>query len=346
MLLIDVSNVMYTGAGFNGNNFGRTNIHPLKSIPYFLKTVASLHMYTGKMVAVFEKTGRMPALSNGNGYKSGRAKNSKVEWEIKALRKILEKANFPILEVEGQESDYIIYNYCRQHRHNEDIYIASVDMDMTSQVCKHDTGSVQIVSFSSLSYNIDKNNFKEITGVDYNFMDLNKILLGCKSDKIKRFPNGTEIYEDYISTVKSQLRRTYGFDINSPLSTVPDSIIFEMNSYNRFEDWYMNSSFYTSEGLKDLRARQKLVMGPEFLLPQVPPVNWFEYNRVAKVFNSGVVEMEEVPKFSLEEYDEMEKLLDSVSSEYSIFEAAEQIEVIPETPQLQNLLGVLEKGGF
>lgn len=348
MLLIDVSNVMYTGSGYKGHNFGQKTIHKLNSIPYFLKTIAALHMHTPNMVAIFEKNERIPAMAKGSGYKSGRQRNSKVEWEIKALRKILEKANFPILEVEGNETDYVIYNYCRQHRYEQDIFIASADMDMASQVSSDESGSVELVSFSSISYNVNKTNFYEITGVDYNFMNLNKILLGCKSDKIKPYPNGKEIYGDYVGMVKSTLRRGYGFDPSQPMSTLPDKVINTYNTYESFLEWFRNSSFFSNEAITELNKRQRLVMGPIFNIGAVPPTNWVDYNAIVKAFNlkAGLVESANVPPFTMDLYNEMEELLDSVSQEYSIFEEDQSIEIVPDTPQLRNLLGVLDKGGF
>ncbi|MFF2798204.1 hypothetical protein, partial [Lysinibacillus xylanilyticus] len=151
MLLLDVSNIMYTGASARAQYFGEASEFKIRSIPYFFQQIASYYSKDEKMIAVFEKVGKIPALAKVDGYKSGRHRNPLVEWEISALRSLLQYIGFPILEVEGQEADYVINNYCRLNRDKENIYILSADQDLASNVRQGDYFT-KMLSYSSVSY--------------------------------------------------------------------------------------------------------------------------------------------------------------------------------------------------
>lgn len=350
MLLLDVSNIMYTGASSRAQYFGDASDFKLRSIPYFFQQIASYYGEDKQMIAVFEKVGKIPALASSTGYKSGRPRNPLVEWEITALQKLLELIGFPILQVEGQESDYIINNYCRLNRDRENIAIISADQDLASNV-RQGTYSTKMLSYSSVSYNIDKANFKAITGVEYNFMNIHKLLLGCKSDKIKAFPNGKEIYNSYIKNLESIWRRRYNYNVSTNVtSDFSDDILMPYTEYDYFINWYELSRFYEPSMKRQLDERRLLIEGPIFDLPRTYGINWEEYNRLIAAFNmtsNASVKAVKLGKFDDQVYQNVLSILrQTQTANVSMFEGnMQELEELTEVTNIGNIIGLLQAGG-
>jgi hypothetical protein len=286
MLLFDVSNVCYTGASSKYHYFGHSSDYKIRSLVYFLEKVACYYSVDKDMIAVFEGVGKMPRLSQDGGYKSGRQRNPMVEWEIICLKNILEMVNFPILYVESVEADHVIRNYCEQNRHKENIYLISADQDIASNVREGESFSTEILSYSSTSYNISKANFKEITGVHYNFMDINKLLCGCNSDRIKALPNGKQLYNAYIANLESLWRRKYSYDkTQHTTASFVDAIIDENNTLEAFLKWFTLSSYYNPEIENELKLRAQKIIGPTVRLPSIGRVDWQAYNGLIDTMN-------------------------------------------------------------
>lgn len=290
MLLLDVSNICYTGSRFRSFYFGESSEYTLKSIVYFFEKVANYYSESKEMVAVFEGVGKIPALSKADGYKAGRTRNPAVEWEILALKEMLEAVGFPTITAPSGtpvEADHIIHSYCRKNRDKEDIIILSADKDMASNVCA-DVYETKILSFSANSYNINKSNFKEITGVEYNFMDLNKMLCGCSSDRIKAVPKGSIIFNAYINSVKAVWKRRFGFNKDEhTMSFAPDSLTRQYNTLDAFMNWFRNSSHYDVEVEQELMhgKRKDRIYGFDVDIPKIKPVNWKKYNNLISGMN-------------------------------------------------------------
>jgi len=341
---------MYTGASASSSYFGEGSEFKLRSIPYFFQKVAAYYGKDKDMIAVFEKVGKMPALSKSTGYKSGRNRNPLVEWEITALKELLTRIGFPILEVEGQEADYVINNYCRMYGDSQDIYILSADQDLAANV-RDGEFTTQMLSYSTVSYNINKSNFKAITGVDYNFMNLHKILLGCKSDKIKPFPQGREIYQAYFSTLESKWRRQFGYQKGTHTSAdFEDSYLLPLAEFEQFVEWYRLSKYYDDEGLRELNNRRQLVEGPVFDLPRVFPVNWQAYNDLIASLNMNSacsIKAIRSGMYNKETVDEVIYILRKAqSANLTMFEGqAGELDGLEEVGDIQNILGLLDTGG-
>lgn len=350
MLLLDVSNIMYTGASSKYSYFGEASEFKLRSIPYFFQQVASYYSEDTQMIAVFEKVGRIPALAKVGGYKSGRSRNPLVEFEITALQRILESIGFPILYVEGKEADHVIANYCRINGDREDIAILSADQDLACNV-RSGKYTTKMLSYSTVSYNIDKSNFKEITGVDYNFMNINKILLGCKSDKIKAFPHGKEIYTAYMKNLESLWRRKFGY---KPAEQTPadfvDEVLIPYTEYEYFIEWYKVSKFYEASDLKELNNRKKLVQGDVFDLPRTYGIDWQGYNNLMEAFNlasTASIKSLRGGTYSAEMAHNVVNILrQAQTASASMFEGStEELEEFVEVGDINNILGLINNGG-
>lgn len=350
MLVIDVSSVMYTGASAREVRFGESGEFTLRCIPYFFEKIAAYYIEDKDMVAVFEHIGKIPALASSTGYKSGRTRNPLVEWEIKALAAILDYINFPMLEIQNQESDHIINNYCRLNRDKENIIILSADADIASNV-SHGDYETKISSFSTKSYNIDKYTFEEITGVPYNFMNLNKLLLGCKSDKIKPYPEGEEIFNSYLHVVLHGWKRKYGYDLETNrTSDVVDALINNHNTLESFLDWFQHSRYNQGDAIDELRERWTLVAGTKFDVPEVSKVNWDMYNAVMNVLgNFKVTGIKAVNRGDYDQgvYDELCNILRKAkNANASVYEGkGQEFDVTEEVGDISNILDILGNGG-
>lgn len=286
MLLFDVSNICYTGASSKYHYFGHTSDYKIRSLVYFLEKVACYYSVDKDMIAVFEGVGKIPALAKDGGYKSGRQRNPMVEWEMIVLKNLLEMINFPILYVDSVEADHTIKNYCEQNRDKQNIYILSADEDLASNVREGESFSTEMLSYSTSSYNISKANFREITGVHYNFLDIHKLLCGCKSDKIKALPTGRQLYNSYIANLESLWRRKYGYDKSQhTTASLVDAVINENNTLEAFLKWFRASSYYTVEIENELHLRAQKIIGPTVRLPQVGRVDWQAYNGLIDTMN-------------------------------------------------------------
>ena len=350
MLLLDVSNMMYTGASTRGQYFGEASEFKLHSIPYILEKIASYYSEDQDMIAVFEKVGRMPALATGSGYKSGRNRNPLVEWEIGALQKLLEFVGFPTLYVDGKEADHVIANYCRLYHNTENINILSADMDLACNV-RQGQYSTKMLSYSTVSYNVDKYNFKEITKVEYNFMNINKILCGCSSDKILAFPQGSQIYNSYISGLESLWRRAYGYRINenSP-SDFEDDVLMQYTTFEYFLEWYKTSKFYDEILVEELERRKKLIQGPIFNVPRVPTVNWTAYNELINAFNLGnssSIKSVSTGEYRPEMYNKIVEILrEAKTANLTMFDGnMDELEELEEVGDISNILGIISEDG-
>lgn len=350
MLLLDVSNIMYTGASSSHSYFGEASEFKLRGIPYFFQKIAAYYGEDTQMIAVFEKVGRMPSMARVDGYKSGRSRNPLVEWEITALQKLLESIGFPILYVEGKEADHVINNYCRINRHKENIAILSADKDLASNVRSAEF-TTKMLSYSTVSYNIDKANFKEITNVDYNFMNINKLLLGCKSDRIKPFPKGREIYSEYMVSLQSLWRRKFKYQIGTHTpADFADDILMPYTSYEYFIDWYENSKFFEASGLKELTNRRDLIEGTVFDLPKTYGIDWVSYNNLIAVLNLGStasIKSLKAGVYNEDSYINVITILrQAQNSNTSMFEGnIEELEEMVEVGDVNNILGILNVGG-
>lgn len=341
---------MYTGASYRDVYIGEASEFKLRSIPYFFKVIASYYSESKDMIAVFEDSGRIPGLAREGGYKAGRSRNPHVEWEMAALKNLLEYIGFPIMHVKGQEADYVINNYCREHGGKEEIYILSADRDLSANV-RGGRYSTSMLSFSSVSYNINRANFESITGVEYNFMNLNKLLLGCKSDNIKPFPNGKDIYDTYLNSVKATWRRAYKFDPATQVSTdLHDNIINHFNTYQAFMAWLDNSKYGTEENKRELDRRNQLVQGPIISLPKVPKVDWEAYNRLIASLNmKGTSSIKQVKEAFMNQQtlnDIYGILRRAQNQSKTMYEgASEELEELTEVGNLDSILGILDGGG-
>lgn len=350
MLLLDVSNIMYTGASSGHSYFGEATEFKLRSIPYFFQQISSYYGEDTQMIAVFEKVGRMPALAKVGGYKSGRNRNPLVEWEITALQKLLESIGFPILYVEGQEADHVINNYCRLNHDKENISILSADRDLSANV-RSGEFTTKMLSYSTVSYNIDKGNFKEITGVDYNFMNINKLLLGCKSDRIKPFPQGREIYSAFMVSLQSLWKRKHKFKIGEHTTAdFADEVLMQYTSYEYFIDWYQNSRFFETPGLRELGNRRTLIEGTIFDLPKTYGIDWIAYNNLISVLNldkTASIKSLKSGVYNIESYTNVISILrQAQNNSTSMFEGnMEELEEMVEVGDVNNILGILNAGG-
>lgn len=351
MLLLDVSNIMYTGASARFSYYGEAGEFKLRSIPYFFQQISSYYSEDTSMIAVFEKVGRMPALAKVDGYKSGRNRNPLVEWEIVALRKMLESIGFPILEVEGKEADHVIANYCRINGHRENISILSADADLAANV-RSGKFTTKMLSYSTVSYNISKDNFKEITGVDYNFMNINKLLLGCKSDRIKPFPHGKEIYSSYFANLESLWKRKFRYKVgvNTP-SDFDDSLLTPYNTYEHFIEWFKTTRFFEESSIRELNNRRVLVEGTVFDLPKTYGIDWVGYNGLINTLNIAdvaSVKAMQVPKYKQTDADAVIEILrQAKNANASMFEGnSVELEDLSEVADVNNILGILNAGGM
>ena len=350
MLLLDVSNIMYTGASSSAVYFGESNEFKLHSIPYFFQKIAAYFGKDTEMIAVFEKVGKMPALSSSSAYKGGRNRNPMVEWEISALKEMLRRIGFPVLEVEGQEADYVINNYCRLNRDKENIYILSADQDLAANV-RCGEFKTEMLSYSTVSYNINKANFKAITGVDYNFMNLNKILLGCKSDNIKPFPLGREIYNSYIGSLESNWRRQFGYRIGvDSTSNLDDDFVLYYSNFEQFLSWYSTSKYFNEDLVQELHNRRLLIEGPQFSLPKLSPNDWRTYNQLIAAFHmntSCAIKSIKLGHFDPELYELVQHILRKAqTANVSMFDGpAKELDGLQEVGDIQNILGILDSGG-
>ncbi|MFF2798251.1 hypothetical protein, partial [Lysinibacillus xylanilyticus] len=201
------------------------------------------------------------------------------------------------------------------------------------------------------SYNIDKGNFKEVTGVDYNFMNLNKMLLGCKSDKIKAFPQGREIYNSYIKNLESTWRRRYGYNkAEQTTKDFPDEYLIPYTEFEYFSQWYENSMFYDPRDLSELHNRRVLIEGPVFDLPRTYAIDWLAYNNLMCAFNMD--SLAGVKCLKSGKYDEglvstvINILRQARSANVSMFEGnVKEFEELAEVGDVENILGLLQLGG-
>lgn len=350
MLLLDVSNIMYTGASARSYRFGEASEFTIKSIPYFFEKIAAYYKEDKNMIAVFEKVGKMPALSQSGGYKSGRNRNPQVEWEIASLQGLLEAIGFPTLYVEGQEADHVIANYCRLNHDKEDIFILSADQDLAANI-RGDEYQTRMLSYSTVSYNIDKSNFKAITGVDYNFMNINKILLGCKSDRIKPLPEGRDIYNAYIRNLESLWKRKYGYNPKEQsASDFFDDVIIPYTEFDYFMTWYKTSAFYSPQMEREMYNRRGLIEGEVFDLPKVGTVDWKLYNDLVSVFNFSIVgEVKSVKGgvFSQDLYDTAVSILrkSQIRASNIFGDAKKPLDELEEVSDISNIIGIISAGG-
>lgn len=350
MLLLDVSNIMYTGASSRHSYFGEASEFKLRGIPYFLQKIAAYYSEDTQMIAVFEKVGRMPALAKVDGYKSGRGRNPLVEWEIVALQKLLESIGFPILYAEGQEADHVINNYCRLNRDRENISILSADQDLAANV-RSGEFTTKMLSYSTVSYNISKENFKEITGVDYNFMNINKLLLGCKSDRIKPFPQGKEIYSDFLTGLESLWKRKYKYKIGEHTpADFEDHVLMPYTTFEYFINWYENSKFFETTGLAELGNRRILIEGTVFNLNKTYGIDWIAYNNLVATLNLAQVASIKTLKSGMYNEDSLRRVIsilrDAHNNSASMFEGStEELEDVVSVSDVNNILGLLNTGG-
>lgn len=115
------------------------------------------------------------------GYKSNRTYDRGMEVEKGACEYILEQCGCNVIARAGYEADDIIYSIVKdKYKEYDIIYIYTGDSDLYFMV----DDKVSIRPCSSRAKRVNMDNFKEVTGYEYNTITLCKILYGDSSDCI------------------------------------------------------------------------------------------------------------------------------------------------------------------
>lgn len=350
VLLMDMSNLVYTGMSSKERDFGEQNEITLRAVPYVLNKIAAFYSVDKDIVAVFDSPKRKATVANTRGYKAGRQYNPAVSWELNILKELLSMCSIPTVSVAGQEADYVINNLCAKFRGEYDVYIASADADMFSNVYSEDGVCCEMVSFSQHSYHVNKRNFEATTGVPYNFINLDKILNGCKSDNIKPFPKGSTLFQSYINYLQRRFARMYKFDKNlHTFSMMKDSVIFSVNTLDAFLEFFrLDEELYSPEAEKELRQRELLIQGPKFPVLLEGEVDWESFNRLAKALGlEGCAEIltENVLPFDYDYYKRVIGIIKQITPNTpTMFEESTMATEVNDV-SLDAIFGILDEEG-
>lgn len=204
MLIVDVSNLAHIGS--KGRYFLLYNDTTFKAIPFILNKIASLVAETENVIFVFDPK------PNGKKLDYHREYDPQVVFEVNVLYDILKKVGMNPIRVQGYSADDVICNLAERYQQLPGKkYILTEDRDLVSAVHldEESGGTIELLGPTVGGDHITPFNMYLLTRIPYNFTDVFKTILGCKSDGIKPLVNGSLLwknFQEHIAKKRFQIR--------------------------------------------------------------------------------------------------------------------------------------------
>jgi hypothetical protein len=201
MLIVDVSNLAHIGAGkrreiiYNDVSF--------TAIPFILSKTAGMVIDTENIIYVFDPK------SEGKKLDYFRTYNPQVIFEVNVLYDLLKHIGFNAVRVPGYSADDIICNLADRYKNTGiKTTILTEDRDLVSAVyLDNETGSTtELLGPTVNGDHIPPYNMYALTNVPYNFMNVFKTILGCKSDRIKPLEKGSLLWKEFLQHIALKKR--------------------------------------------------------------------------------------------------------------------------------------------
>ena len=178
-----------------------------KAIPFILSKVAGMVIDTENVIFVFDPK---PA---GKKLDYFRTYNPQVVYEVNVLYDLLKKIGFNAVRVPGYSADDLICNLAERYQDTPGKKtILTDDKDLVSAVYldSETAGTVELLGPTVAGAHITPFNMYALTKVPYNFMNVFKTILGCKSDRIKPLTGGSILWKDFIDHIAKKKFRIRG----------------------------------------------------------------------------------------------------------------------------------------
>lgn len=265
MILIDISNLAHTAmCARREMMYEETSF---KALPFILSKVAALSIHSGKFIFVFDPK------SSGKRLDYFRTYNPSVVFEVNVIFDLMEYLGFNVARRPGVSADDLIMNLAEIYQELPGKkYIITEDADLVAAVnLNQQGGTMEILGPTINGDNITPFNMYDLTGVPYNFMNVYKTLRGCKSDRIKPLPNGTELWFTFIKHIASMK-----FCIRGNVEVIHEYLdITKFNNKAYILEWLHSKGVDGSENAEKVFPVKTDVQ--EFLYVDV---DWVRYNAV------------------------------------------------------------------
>lgn len=211
--VIDVSPVIYVGTlaprYCERQNYG----YPVGGLHYLNNYISLVGADGADVVFCFDSpTNRVELCET---YKNNRSSNATVISNMKIAMQQLQNCGFPVLKIDGYESDDLVYSVVKKYLPEySEIKIVTNDMDISHNV----QPNVTIRACSSQSPSVDMENFTVIVHkgarVKWNTISAYKVFCGCKSDCVKGISgidgtSGEALYQMYCEWLETNRCFTY-----------------------------------------------------------------------------------------------------------------------------------------
>lgn len=142
-------------------------------------------------------------------YKIGRASNTAVISQAEMLYENLPRAGITCYKFDGYEGDDVINWCCKQATGYNTVYIYGNDKDLIHNVhdnivFKNINDGENLVTAANFPYAIERGVY-----IPFNFINIRKVLTGCKSDKVPPFVSesglkGADIFDWYLQVLDAK----------------------------------------------------------------------------------------------------------------------------------------------
>ena len=216
LVVLDAYSIVCTG-GYLRTNMRSFQRMPTAGLSYFLGYVARELGASKEVVVCFDFKGEKhfgvdrQRRTELTGYKSNRTIDNSVLAQCKLAYELCEMAGVRCFKTPLMEADSVIYNVvnlCRQTGNYNGIEVHSGDYDLVHNVLYdlRTRTNVFFVSVNSNANSISHLNFATgiYPGVRIlpNTISAYKTLTFDKSDRIKSFPKGRQIYSDFVALIQ------------------------------------------------------------------------------------------------------------------------------------------------
>jgi hypothetical protein len=282
VLIIDGYNVMYSG---NSNSralpVGHCGDKFLKCIPYFLNKLVNFAALDSKVVVVFDPDEKS-IFNDTSGYKQNRVHQPNVLWEIRILKKMLDFIGIPTVQL-NCEADDVIYSILQDHcNDDEDHYIVSTDKDLACNVAKRGIYQTKMLAFNSVGYNYTYENFYSLLGIPFNFININKLLLGCKSDTIPPVKNGTVLWSKFVNSLRVAADELTLGATDDPNKLYMYDALELCNTYEYFKVWLQEDVPQGLYSIEELDSRMRLIFPKYVRVPLKLKWHWDKLNALTR----------------------------------------------------------------
>lgn len=216
LVVLDAYSIICTG-GYLRNNVRTFQRMPVAGLSYFMGYVARELGAMKEVVVCFDFKGEKHFGTNRQrrteltGYKSNRSIDNSVLAQCRLAYELCEMAGIRCFKTPTMEADSVVYNVvnlCRRSQQYSGIEVHSGDYDLVHNVL-YDVGTRTNVFFVGVNSNVNNiSHMNFMTGIYPgvrilpNTISAYKTFTFDRSDRIKAFPRGQQLYAEFVNTIQ------------------------------------------------------------------------------------------------------------------------------------------------